>query len=265
MALQGIPEKSPGDLSAQVPTDRSFKVLEVDNVCCFEGLDFLNSRAVVRGTSSSAADRRALVQETWVLELILSPRAQTMLDILLGHAHYKTLRWITPTLLCAGATHDRGVEKAVHGHGSGPSTANKKLTDLRPLAEQCPDLPAVSPAHWLHFTFFFPHLFFLKFSIAGNTWTIKSVATRWRQGVIFKGTSVKICIYQRCFRDAWTHSLTCSRASEIIIFFFFLLLATVNSSCQGKKLFFTLQTNTRMLQLSVQPASVQQVLSTCWK
>lgn len=64
MALQGIPEKSPGDLSAQVPTDRSFKVLEVDNVCCFEGLDFLNSRAVVRGTSSSAADRRALVQET---------------------------------------------------------------------------------------------------------------------------------------------------------------------------------------------------------
>lgn len=220
MALQGIPEKSQSDLSAQVPTDRSFKVLEVDNVCCFEGLDFFNSRAVVRGTSSSAADKRALVQETWVLELILSPRAQTMLDILLGHAHYKTLRWITPTSLCAGATHDRGVEKAVHGHGSGPSTANKKLTDLRPLAEQCPDLPAVSPGHWLHSTFFFPHLFFLKFSIAGNTWTIKSVATRWRQRVIFKGTSVKICIYQRCFRDAWTHSLTCSRASEIIIFFF---------------------------------------------
>lgn len=41
MALQGIPEKSPSDLSAKVLTDRSFKVLEVDNVCCFAGTGFL--------------------------------------------------------------------------------------------------------------------------------------------------------------------------------------------------------------------------------
>lgn len=51
----------------------------------------------------------------------------------------------------------RGVEKTVHGHGSRPSAANKKLTDLDPLAEHRPDHPAVSPGHRLPLDFiFFP-------------------------------------------------------------------------------------------------------------
>lgn len=176
----------------------------------------------IASLSSVAPARAPLIngaptQEIWVLELILSPPTQTMLDILLGHAHYKTPWWITPTLLCVGAPHDRGVEKTVHGLGSRPSTANKKLTDLELLAEQRPDLPAVSPGHRLHWTVFSPLLFFLNFFMTGSRWTIKSITTHWSKLIIFKGTSVKIYIYQRMFRDAQTPSLTCWRAGEIVI------------------------------------------------
>ena len=69
------------------------------------------------------------MQETGVLESILSPRVQTWFDILLGHTCYRAGELLQPHV-CVSSAHDRGVEKALWRHGTKPPTANKKLTDL---------------------------------------------------------------------------------------------------------------------------------------
>lgn len=107
-------------------------------------VEFLNGHTVHRGSSSSAADERGS-----------SAGSQTLRTHLISSTH-KTRpcgQLLPPG--CVQAPHDGGVEQTQRGRGPRPSTANKKFTDLQPLAEQRPDLPAVSPAHRLHLTFFF--------------------------------------------------------------------------------------------------------------